>query len=46
VSGEIENEATVVITWPGGECRWTGYADNRTDALARAQAALDEELVR
>jgi hypothetical protein len=46
VNDEIENEATVVITWPGGEWRWTGYADNRTDALARAQAALDEELAR
>jgi hypothetical protein len=43
VSGEIENEVTVVITWPGGEWRWTGYAGNRTDALWRAQDALDEE---
>jgi hypothetical protein len=44
MSDEVMNSVTVVITWPGGEWLWTGYADNRTDALARAQAALDEEL--
>lgn len=42
-SHDFGGEATVVITGPWGEWGWTGYADNRTDALARAQAALDEE---
>jgi hypothetical protein len=35
-----EGEYTVAITGPEGEWCWTGYADNRTDALARAELSL------
>lgn len=45
-AGEWDGEYTVALTGPRGEWRWTGYADNRTDALARAWTALDEELTR
>jgi hypothetical protein len=39
-----EGQHSVVIAGPGGEWRWSGYANNRTDALYRALAALEEEL--
>jgi hypothetical protein len=41
--GSDEGEYSVAVTGPGGEWAWTGYADNRTDALAKAENAVGAE---